>query len=97
MHKNISPFDPDLVEIMGQFNEMDGEFPDKEELSDPEEDDLDDKTEIREISVLEHFIKTLQKAQEVAVEAEREHKKGNKRPRRYDGSSKRTQRRHNFK
>ena len=51
--------------------------------------------EIVEQSELDHFSAVLQKAQELAAEAER--KKTGKRPRHYDGKSKRTLKRHKKK
>jgi hypothetical protein len=56
--------------------------------------DDDEEAEIRDEAVLLHFAATLQKAQEVAAAAEREAWETKKCPKRYDGSSSRTLRRH---
>lgn len=56
------------------------------DLDDPSDDDL----EIVEQSELDHFCAILQKAQRLAADAERETTKSRKRPRKYDGKSKRT-------
>jgi hypothetical protein len=50
--------------------------------------------EIQELTELEVFTQTLQKAHDAATAAEHEHRKGNKQPKRYLGNSKRTQCRH---
>jgi hypothetical protein len=52
---------------------------------------------LQTLSALEHFAETLQKAQEVATAVERGREKENKRPKRYQGNSKRTRRRHDLK
>jgi hypothetical protein len=51
-------------------------------------EESDDGLEIAEQSALDHFNAILRKAQRAATEAERE--KSRKRPRTYDGKSKRT-------
>ena len=97
MNDTVS-FDSDLTEIITCFDNLENDFPDLYDSSDSEnEDELDDDTEIRELSALEHFAETLQKAQEVATAAEREREKENKRPKRYQGNSKRTQQCHDLK
>ena len=89
--KDTVSFDSDLTEIITCFDNLENDFPDLYDSSDSEnEDELDDDTEIWELSALEHFAETLQKAQEVATTAEREREKENKRPKRYQGNSKRT-------
>jgi hypothetical protein len=96
--KDTVSFDSDLTEIITCFDNLENDLPDLYDSSDSEnEDELDDDTEIRELSALEHFAETLQKAQEVATAAEREREKENKRPKRYQGNSKRTRRRHDLK
>jgi hypothetical protein len=95
-HESDLVFDPDLVEIIGQFDDLENDFPD---LYDPAESDDEgevDNTKIQEISTLEHFAETLQKAQLAAAEAQRERENRNKRPQRYNGASKRTRRRHDL-
>lgn len=92
---NHTPFDPNLVEIIGRFDDLENDFPDLYAPAEADEEgEEDDDTEIQEISALEHFTETLQKAQQAATAAEREREKGNKRPRQYDGTSKKSRRRY---
>ena len=70
------------------------------ELEDEVEDEAEDEVDsdpsnaIQGLTDLEVFTWTLQKAHDAATAAECEHQKGNKRPRRCLGNSKRTRRRH---
>ena len=74
--KDTASFDSDLTEIITCFDNLENDFPDLSSDSE-NEDELDDDTEIRELSALEHFAETLQKAQEFATAAEREREKEN--------------------
>lgn len=98
---NESPLeDPEIVEIINEFVHIqeDGFIGYDPELEDDEleddEDDPDPLIEIQELTDLEVFTQTLQKAHDAATAAEHERQKGNKRPKRYLGNSKRTRRRH---
>lgn len=95
---NESPLeDPEIVEITNEFVHIQegGFLGCGPELDDDEdEDDPDPSIEIQELTDLEVFTQTLQKAHDAATAAERKCQKGNKRPRRYLGNSKRTWRRH---
>lgn len=91
-----APFDPNLIEIIGRFDDLENDFPDLYGPAETDEEDEQDDTEIQEISVLEHFTEVLQKAQQAATAAEREREKSNKRPHQYDGTSKRSRRRHDL-
>jgi len=92
---NESPLgDPDIGEITNQFVHIqeesflgyDPELYDDED----EEDDPNPLIEIQELTDLEVFTQTLQKAHNATTAAEHEFQKGKKQPRRYLGNSKRT-------
>ena len=61
--------------------------------SEVEGEDKDKEQEIQEISALEHFSDTLQKAHDLALAAERERERGKKRPKKFNKNSNRTKRR----
>ena len=97
-HKTRSPEeDPDIVEIISEFVRIQEDdftgYASDPDLED-DEDDFDPLIEIQELTELEVFSQTLQKAHDAAADAQREYQKGNKRPKRYPGNSKRTRRRH---
>jgi len=86
--------DLELLDIIGALRGtpvVDDE--DESSESGSEDDELGEVPEIQEISVLEQFLSTLQKAHDLALAAEREQEKGQKRPRQYNGKSMRTKQR----
>ncbi|KAF8528100.1 hypothetical protein BU17DRAFT_81330 [Hysterangium stoloniferum] len=94
-HKTSPQEDPKILEIINEFVHIqeDSFLGYDLELDDnDDEDDLDPLIEIQELTDLEVFIQTLQKAHDATTIAEHERWKGNKRPRKYLGNSKRTQR-----
>ena len=95
---NESPLeDSEIVEITSEFICIqEGGFLgyDPELDDDEDEDDPDPSIEIQELTDLEVFMQTLQKAHDAATAAEHKCQKGNKRPRTYLGNSNRTQRHH---
>jgi hypothetical protein len=85
--------DLDLDDIIAQLGiemllDLDKEEEDNEGLT----KDVEDDTDIMEISKLEVFVAALEQAQAVATAAEREREKGNKRPKQYAGNSAQTKR-----
>jgi hypothetical protein len=90
---NSDDIDPELLDIIGALRgtAMVDDEDDVSELG--SENDEDEIPEIQEISALEQFSSTLQKAHDLALAAEREREKGRKRPKRYHGNSLRTKQR----
>ena len=90
--------DAEFLEIIGCLrgsamvdDEVESSESDSE--SEVEGEDSDKEQEIHEISALEHFSDTLQKAHDLALAAERERERGKKRPKKYNKNSNQTKRR----
>jgi hypothetical protein len=86
--------DPELLDIIGALRGaamIDDEDDISESGSEGDGDNVID--EIHEITALEHFASTLEKAHVLAAAAEREREKGRKRPKTYLGNSVRTKQR----
>lgn len=86
--------DPELLDIIGALRGA-AMIDDEDDISESgSDDDVDEESdEIQEITALEHFASTLQKAHDLAVAAERAREKGRKRPKTYVGNSVRTKER----
>ena len=101
-HNETPLEDPEIVEIINEFvhiqdseDSVPGYDPELEDDEDEEDrDNPDPSIEIQELTDLEAFTQTLQKAHDAATATERDHQKGNKRPRRYLRNSKRSRCRH---
>jgi hypothetical protein len=89
-HLDISS-DPELLDIIGALRGV-AMIDDEDDISESgSENDGDEENDvIQEITALEHFTSTLQKAHDLAAAAEREREKGGKRPKMYAGNSNRT-------
>jgi hypothetical protein len=87
--------DPELLDIIGALRGAAMIDDDDDEISESEsEGDSDEEIdEIQEITALEHFTSTLQKAHALAAAAERDREKGRKQPKIYVGNSLRTKQR----
>jgi hypothetical protein len=83
--------DAELLDIVGCLRGT-AMVDDKDESSDSdsEGEGEDEELEIQEISALEQFSDTLQKAHDLALAAEQEQERGRKRPKRYSNNSDRT-------
>lgn len=80
--RNDITSDPELLDIIGALRGA--------AIIDDEDDGDEQSDEIQEITALEHFTSTLQRAHNIAVAAEREKERGRKRPKVYDRNSDRT-------
>ncbi|KAF8219951.1 hypothetical protein L208DRAFT_1462786 [Tricholoma matsutake] len=85
--------DLELLDIIGALRGA-AMIDDKDDISESgSEDDGDEQSdEIQEITTLEHFTSTLQRAHNITVTAEREKERGRKRPKVYDRNLDRTKR-----
>jgi hypothetical protein len=92
--------DLEICDIVGALHETamglgdddpESEFESDHDGQDPDGNEEDD--EMTEVSALEHFAAVLQRAQDVAIAAERARECGRKRPKHYLGNSGRNQRR----
>ena len=94
--------DLEICDIVGVLHEtamgLGDDDPESEFEGDGQDPDGNEEdNEMTEVSALEHFAAVLQRAQDVAIAAERAHECGRKRPKHYLGNSGRNQRRYHQK